>query len=88
MIKYLSCTHHQESTPEIFIPTFAAIQAVHKNMIKDILRTWSEEPENTSKVTFHAYITKKATVSADQTIAKDLTKNGIMTLIKGIKRNK
>jgi len=41
-----------------------------------------------SHPSFHAYITKKATVSADQTTAKDFTKNGIITLIRGIRRNK
>jgi len=41
-----------------------------------------------SHPSFHAYIKKKATVSADQTTAKDFTKNGIITLIRGIRRNK
>lgn len=39
-------------------------------------------------LTFHAYIAKKATVSADQTTAKDFQKNGIITLINGMRRNR
>ena len=40
------------------------------------------------KLTFHAYIPRKAMVSADQTTAKDFQKNGIITLINGTRRNR
>lgn len=39
-------------------------------------------------VTFHAYIPKKATVSAAQTTANDFQKNGIMTLSNGMRRKR
>lgn len=39
-------------------------------------------------ITFHAYIAKKATVSADQTTANDFKKNGIVTLSNGTRRNR
>lgn len=38
--------------------------------------------------TFHAYIPKKAKVSADHTNANDFQKKGIMTLSKGIRRKR
>jgi hypothetical protein len=38
--------------------------------------------------TFHAYIPKKAMVSADHTNAKDFQKKGIVTLSKGTSRNR
>lgn len=41
-----------------------------------------------SKITFHAYIPKKATISADQTTAKDFQKKGIITLSSGMMRKR
>lgn len=38
--------------------------------------------------TFHAYIPKKAMVSADQTTANDFKKKGIMTLSNGMRRKR
>lgn len=40
------------------------------------------------KHTFHAYMAKNATVSADQTTANDFQKKGIITLSNGMMRKR
>lgn len=84
-------SHHIGFFPS---PSSVAIQTVERDIIhkinhkemKQIKSSGSGKLENIS--TFHAYIPKKAIVSADQTTAKDFQKNGITTLSNGMRRNR